>query len=174
MLREAARVAAYLEAQGVACAVIGGVALAAHGIARATLDVDILVADARVLETEFWAGLAAIPPPEVRRGDADDPLLGVVRFMTHALAIDVVVGRPPLAGRVVARRMLVDVAAGRLPFADRGDLVLLKLLAAGPQDLVDIELLLAADPALRTIVEERLSEAPPQVRATWDTRFRAR
>jgi hypothetical protein len=35
--------------------VIGGVALSAHGIARATLDTDVLVADPAVLDPTFWA-----------------------------------------------------------------------------------------------------------------------
>jgi len=171
MLREAAQVVGYLEAHDVACAVIGGVALGAHGIARATLDVDILVADPSVLEPGFWARLAGRRPPEIRRGDPDDPLLGVARFATDTLAVDIIVGRPPLAGDIVSRRILLDVGVGRLPFADRGDLILLKLLAGGPQDLLDIELLLAADPTVRAIVEERLGGAPPHVCETWHARF---
>jgi len=53
---------------------------------------------------------------------------------------------------------------------DAADLVLLKLFAGGPQDLLDVRLLLAAGaPRLRKAVEDRLDEAPASVRAQWRT-----
>jgi hypothetical protein len=61
-----ARVLDYLEAHGVTGALIGGIALSAHGIARATLDADILVADPVVLDRAFWKVPLLTGPPTVR------------------------------------------------------------------------------------------------------------
>jgi hypothetical protein len=44
-MQSATKVLDYLQGRDVACALIGGVALGAHGVARGTLDTDILVAD---------------------------------------------------------------------------------------------------------------------------------
>lgn len=70
-----ARVTGILDAAQVAHAVIGAAALAAAGVVRSSLDLDLLTLDSRVLDRRFWAGLseggAAV---DVRRGDMDDPL----------------------------------------------------------------------------------------------------
>lgn len=44
-----------LERRGSAAALIGAVALAAHGIVRATLDYDLLVLDRGALEAPTWS-----------------------------------------------------------------------------------------------------------------------
>ena len=162
-----AEVIAYLDSRGVACALIGGVALGAHGVARATLDVDVLVADRAVLDPGFWSALHTPSPPEIRHGDPDDPLEGVVRLGGGAEPIDIVVGHQPWTTRVLERRVFLQFAGSRLPLVDRADLIILKLFAAGPQDLVDVQLLLAAEPTVTATVEGRLAEAPARVRAAW-------
>jgi hypothetical protein len=151
------------------CAVVGGVALGAHGVARATLDTDVLVANASVLVRAFWRGLRGVGAAEIRAGDADDPLAGVVRFATEAGCVEVVVGRGAWVRRVLERRMTLRVRRRALPVVDRADLVLLKLFAAGPQDLLDVRLLLAVDETgeLRQTVEARLPEVPAVVRRQW-------
>jgi hypothetical protein len=52
-MSSALRVVRHLEERAVACAVIGGIALGAHGIARSTLDADVLVAEPGVLADDF-------------------------------------------------------------------------------------------------------------------------
>jgi hypothetical protein len=97
-----AQIAAYLRDRNVPCALIGGDALAVHGVPRATLDQDLLAVDARVLDGATWEGLAE-PSLEVdiRRGDADDPLRGVVRITSSRVGrpLDLVVGA--ISGRSV-------------------------------------------------------------------------
>jgi hypothetical protein len=68
---------------------------------------------------------------------------------------------------MLARRAWVEVDEGPLPVVDRADLVVLKLYAAGPQDLVDIQLLVAADPDTRLQVESRLAALPAALRSVW-------
>jgi hypothetical protein len=162
-----AHVIRYLESRGIACALIGGAALSAHGIARSTLDTDLLVADPAVLDPTFWAEVREAGAPEIRHGDADDPLRGVVRLSGNEEAVDVIVGRVPWTRHILARRIQIVVSGCPLPVVDRADLVLLKLFAGGPQDLLDVELLLAGVPTLQAEVEARLSEAPAPVGAAW-------
>jgi len=166
-MNAAVRVIAYLDRKGVVCALIGGVALGAHGIARATLDADLLVADGIVLTREFWRGLTGAGLPEIRRGDADDPLGGVVRFAGDTESVDVLLGRGLWTSQILARRIRLRVQRRAVPVVDRADLVGLKLFAGGPQDLLDVRLLVEADPALTRVVESRLGEAPRSVRQRW-------
>jgi hypothetical protein len=75
------RVAAVLNGAGMAHALIGAVALAAHGVARSTVDQDLLVVDRACLGPALWKPLEDEGiRVEIRRGDVSDPLAGVVRF----------------------------------------------------------------------------------------------
>ena len=66
-----ARVLEVLEGRGARPALIGGMALAAHGVGRATQDFDILVLDAAVLSEKPWTALRESGVEiEIRRGDA--------------------------------------------------------------------------------------------------------
>lgn len=162
------RVMVALAAHGIAHAMIGAAALAASGVARSTLDLDLLTLDPRVLDPHLWtefrtAGIEV----DVRRGDADDPLAGVVRFsMTGERPVDVILGRHPWQRRAVER-------AQRLPDGIRvvlaRDLVLLKLYAGGTQDLWDIRQLVTAlaGTALVANVDADLGDLPADARALW-------
>lgn len=143
-------------------------ALGVHGIARATVDVDLLVADPAVLRPGFWAAGRALGAPIIRRGDSEDPLDEVVRFARRREPVDVLVGRGSWTRQILARRQHVRLGRTALPVVERADLVTLKLFAGGPQDVLDIELLLAADAGgLATTVASRLRDAPPSVRRMW-------
>ena len=152
-------------------ALIGGVALAVHGITRYTQDADLLSADGRILSDAFWEILRKEGTKvEVRRGDADDPLRGVVRLTADGeRAVDVVVGRSAWHEQALSRRRILHVAGEDLPVVDPADLVLLKLEAGGPQDLLDVRLLLAGPEgqAIRANVETRLPSLPSSLRAAW-------
>jgi hypothetical protein len=162
------RVAAMLDAAGVAHALIGATALAAAGVVRSTLDLDLLTVDRRVLQQPFWDALrSAGADVDVRRGDADDPLAGVVRAsMPGERPVDLIVGRHAWQGRAVERAR--TLASGLRVVLPR-DVVLLKLYAGGTQDLWDVRQLLVAidSPALVSQVEEELSDLPPQATVLW-------
>ncbi|MCX6546345.1 MAG: hypothetical protein NTV05_18285 [Acidobacteria bacterium] len=90
------QVTAALDGVGARYALAGAGALAVHGVARSTFDLDLFTTDAAALEPATWARLGADSRVqiEVCRGDADDPLAGVVRLATAGERdIDVVVGR---------------------------------------------------------------------------------
>jgi hypothetical protein len=128
------RVIARLNGAQVAHATVGAAALAAAGVVRSSLDLDLLTLDTRVLDRSFWTELAGTGAAvDVRRGDHDDPLAGVVRATADGeRPVDVIVGRYPWQQRAVDR-------AQALPSGERvvrpRDLVLLKLYAGGTQDL---------------------------------------
>jgi len=169
-------VASELRRRGVAFAVVGAGALAVHGVVRATRDVDLLALDAGCLDDTTWAGLQASGcDVDVRRGDTDDPLAGVVRVRrSDDEQVDVLVGRSPWQAGVLERAVPHTVAGARVPVASRADLVLLKLYAGGPQDAWDVAALLADDEGSTVAheVEQRLPALPPECRALW-VRIRA-
>ena len=128
----------YLQQRTVSHAMIGAAALALHGISRSTFDQDILVTDARVLADAFWRQLDTRAHVDVRRGDADDPLAGVVRLrQDDERDVDLVVGRHGWQEEMLARAELVPHSSG-LRVVRAADLVLLKLYAGGSQDRWDI------------------------------------
>jgi len=161
-------VAAVLRHTRIPHALIGAAAMAAHGVARSTVDQDLLVLDPRCLEPALWADLRASGVRiEIRRGDAEDPLAGVVRFEAEGeLPVDLVVGKsswqiPILEG--------TEQRAGEIPVVTAAHLILLKLYAGGPQDAWDIQQLLATAerPRLVAEVERELGRLPAEPRALW-------
>ena len=170
---------AALDRAGARYALIGAAALAAHGVARSTFDVDLLTTDPRVLDPAVWAEAADDPriTVSVRTGDADDPLAGVIRLEAEGQrAIDVVVGRGDWQAEAVAAARIVEVAGVTVPVVGVADLILLKLYAGGSQDLWDISQLLAAadDPTLIGEVEARLVRLPRDARRAWTQVLRDR
>ena len=162
------RVVALLDERHVPHALVGAAALAAAGIARSTYDVDLLTGDATVLQHEFWSALRddgiAV---DLRRGDADDPLAGVVRFdQAGERPVDLIVGKHEWQQRVVARA--VRPAKGA-PIVTAADLVLLKLYAGGAQDLWDIRALLATPggPDIARQVDREIGSLPAAMSGIW-------
>jgi len=156
-----------LEAAGIRHALIGALALAAYGVNRASVDLDLFVADASCLRPDLWADLRSRGiAVDVRKGDLTDPLAGVVRFQAPGEPpIDIVVGKWAWQTRVLERAEPV----GELLVVRAADLVLLKLYAGGPQDAWDVQQLLARPfrDDLVLEVESRLSELPAQCQNLW-------
>jgi nucleotidyltransferase AbiEii toxin of type IV toxin-antitoxin system len=166
-----ARVVALLRGRGIPFAVVGATALAVHGVSRATRDVDVLVTDPICLADATWATLRqAGVAVTIRRGDADDPLAGVVRCAaSDASPVDVVVGKTAWQARVLERAAPGAIDEVVAPIASVADLVLLKLYAAGPQDAWDIAQLLETGDraALVADVEATLPALPEDARRLW-------
>jgi len=170
MLRLLSEVAGQLTARGIRHALIGAGALAVHGVSRSTFDVDLLVTDPAVLAAGFWSALGAGVAVDARRGDADDPLAGVVRLARPGTrSVDVVVGRGAWQAEALARAPVTALGAVTLPVVTAVDLVLLKLFAGGPQDAWDVAQLLAASDraALARAVELLLPRLPADAAALW-------
>jgi hypothetical protein len=159
-----------LDTAGVRYAVIGAVALAARGVSRSTADVDLLTTERQVLSEPFWnrEGETAFRV-DVRMGDWDDPLAGVVRIGGQE-PIDVVVGKYRWQRDVVHRAERISVRGLTLPIPTASDLILLKLFAGGYRDLVDVRTLLSVG-ARQDLVAEvtaKLSELPREAADAWE------
>jgi len=161
------RVLRILDHLGVQYAVIGAVALAARGAARSTLDFDLFTTDRRIFEPSVWAELGEIV--DIRKGDFDDPLGGVVRIRSKSEQIDIVVGKWKWEQRVIERAEVVDVQGAKLPVLLTSDLILLKLAAGGPIDQQDVIRLLAIGPREELIhdVNEKIGDLPADAQALW-------
>ena len=159
------RVTAILDEHQIAHALIGAAALAARGIARSTYDVDLLTTDLRVLDPRVWDTLPQ-DAVDIRRGDVDDPLAGVIRIAIGMdRPVDVVVGKHQWQQRAVDR---AEAIAGVTRVVLARDLVLLKLYAGGTQDLWDIrELLSLGDSPLREEVTADLAALPTLLQRRW-------
>ena len=166
LLADAVRV---LAARGIEHAIIGAAALAAHGVARATSDLDLLVTDPACLDEALWTPLrAAGASVDLRRGDAADPLAGVIRIRQKEEAtLDVIVGRHRWQADALRRALPTRIGDTDVPAVTAADLVLLKLYAGGPQDAWDIDQLLDAEHSLASEVETRLAALPADCAALW-------
>lgn len=137
-------------------AVMGGLAVSTWGTVRATQDIDVL-ADAtpsplRAASVEtrlarFWE--AKKWRVEWRRGAADDPVPLLVRLGPPAcrhLWIDVVWVHRQWQRNALQRAVPIRIATTEMPVVHPEDLILLKLAAGGPQDLLDVEGIVSAAP----------------------------
>jgi hypothetical protein len=118
-------------------ALIGGFAVSAWGVPRATRDLDFVLAlgscepvtVARRLETDFSPG------------DHTDPLRGVfrtiVRVKDHSIPVQLIL--LPLAWSSIVFREVVSLPIfdTAVPVVSWQSLILMKLYAGGPQDLLD-------------------------------------
>lgn len=152
-LQVAERVAEVLEEHGAPSALIGAMALAAHGYPRMTEDVDLATATdpfgvlpqvARVLESEDLEVNLATP-------DAQDPLGGVLTVASsESDPVQVVNFINPLApGSSLGADAVagaVPVEGSRLKVVDLAHLVALKLYAGGPKSVADVTELLDRNP----------------------------
>jgi predicted nucleotidyltransferase len=160
-----------LDGHGIRYAVIGAIAIAARGAPRSTFDFDLLTTDKRVLQASFWNELTASGVDvDVRRGDVDDPLAGVVRIGRGIDLIDVVVGRWKWQEAIIDRAEFVEIEGidVRLPLTS--DLILLKLAAGGPLDQQDVIRLLDTGSRSHLVheVEEHISDLDADARALWN------
>jgi predicted nucleotidyltransferase len=137
-------VLAVLEAERVDHALIGAAAMAAHGVSRATADVDLLTVEERVLQPKLWRELetrgAAV---RALKGDFEDPLAGSVRLSLEGdRIVDVVVGRYGWQKEIIESAEMTSIGEVTVKVARPAGLVLLKLYASGPKDAWDIRSLM--------------------------------
>lgn len=151
-------------------ALIGGHAMAARGYPRFTIDIDVLTSDTRVLTPSLWTPLVeAGASVDARKGDADDPLAGVVHILlSDGTDIDLVVAKWKWEAAVIERAEPMQVAGTEIKVPLLSDLILLKLAAGGYTDLHDAAALLALSDD-RTIheVERHIADVRPDVRPLW-------
>jgi hypothetical protein len=139
-------------------ALIGGLSLAAWGVVRATQDIDFLVdsepspISVLKLRTELKSFLERQRcHVEWRVGDYDDPVPLLLRIELPraygGLGADILWAHKRWQREALARSITIKLSNQRVQILHPEDLILMKLDAGGPQDLADVEGLLADPPA---------------------------
>jgi hypothetical protein len=125
-------------------ALVGGIAVAAHGFVRATTDIDVVVPSLDLLEplrtalTELGLLNATKAPTKFRR-------IQILRALipqgddAELVVLDVLFAPQALADSIVTRIVTAEIAGDSVPIASVDDLILLKLLRDSPQDRIDID-----------------------------------
>jgi hypothetical protein len=137
---------AVLDDMGFPYAVMGGIAVRAHGLPRATYDVDVTAAIPRERLPEVFAALAdrGYTIPELyERGWVDEvagmPLVKVrVYLQNRGVDVDLFLAEIDFQHKVLERRLRAVTSEGTVWIVSVEDVVLLKLLANRPRDRVDI------------------------------------
>lgn len=132
-----------LEEHGIDYAVCGGLAMAVHGLPRATVDIDLLILaesleQARGLARTLGYTIEAFPMTfsrgavEIRRVSKIDPETGIV------LSLDMLLVTPEIV-EVWQSRIEVSWESGSFWAVSRRGLIALKSFRSSAQDLADIE-----------------------------------
>lgn len=125
-------------------ALIGGFAVAAWGVPRATQDFDF----AAVIGSSDPQAVAASLGGRYEAGDPDDPLRGVIHLSVGAgqksIPLQLVLFPPALADLIFRHVEPVLLMEHRVPVVSWQVLLLLKLYAGGPQDRIDADHILRA------------------------------
>jgi hypothetical protein len=121
---------------------IGGFAVSAWGVPRATQDFDFAIAidqaDPQVLAT-FIGG-------RYQAGEPDDPLRGVVtvsiEVVPEPISLQLIFLPPPLTELAFGHIETLSVLEYSVPVVSWQALIILKLYAGGPHDLLDVHRIL--------------------------------
>lgn len=133
---------AWLRGEGIAGAVIGGVAASILGKPRMTRDVDaVILADDIGWDRVLASSAAYRLAPRV-----DDPLdfarrtrILLLRHVATGVDLDISLGALPFERETVERSTLVDVGSVQIQMATAEDVIVMKALARRPRDIADIE-----------------------------------
>lgn len=132
------------------CALVGGLAVGAHGYVRATTDVDFVT---RIPLKEACERLKAHGvPAELRRGDVLEGDFPCVRATVDGTRVDVM---PPLVALDWEKSIELPMGRrGRLLVVDLAGLIRLKMRAGGPKDLMDVAALVLQHPEHLALARE--------------------
>lgn len=128
-------------------AIMGGIAVRAHGLPRPTFDVDFTLAIPRSRLLELFAAIEDLGysvPEHHARGWVDEvggmPLVKVRLYLEgRGIDADFFLVETDFQHEVIARRITADVEDRRLWVITPEDLILFKLIAARPRDMIDID-----------------------------------
>jgi predicted nucleotidyltransferase len=122
-------------------AVIGAFALSAHGVVRASTDVDVLLFTTpqrlAKLRARFQrAGFGT----ELRRGEADDPIPAMLILSdSHNNHVDLLSGLRGMDPAIFSRSVQVPFMGVNLRIVGREDFIAMKCFAGSPQDILDAQ-----------------------------------
>ena len=138
---------AVLEARGMQCALIGGLAVSLRGQPRMTVDVDLVVLatveEALRLVHELDSTCFEPLFPGVEEVVTKSFILPL-RHRSTGIRVDLAIGMSGFEQRAVHRATPVTIGGTRIPVVSIEDLLVMKALAGRPQDDQDIRGLVAA------------------------------
>jgi predicted nucleotidyltransferase len=142
-----ADVAELLAKRGIRYAVIGAMAAAVHGVVRASLDADAVVAlqvrgAQALLQSLVEEGYEAV----LRTSDVDDPIPALLEVNDrHGNRVDLLIGLRGMDPEMMNRTRQVRLAGTILEIAGREDFIAMKAFAGGPVDLADARAVIDLD-----------------------------
>ncbi|MBK6350108.1 MAG: hypothetical protein V9E93_19585 [Steroidobacteraceae bacterium] len=142
-----ADVAESLARRGVRYAVIGAMAAAVHGVVRASLDADAIVA-LQVCEAQALRQSLLEEGYEValRTGDVDDPIPGLLEIRDrYGNRVDLLLGLRGMDPELLNRTRQVRLGETTLAIVGREDFIAMKAFAGGPIDLADAHAVIDLD-----------------------------
>jgi hypothetical protein len=132
---------------GLTYAFIGGVAMNTWAIPRATFDLDLAIAVSDRTLADLLHRFEAkgfVVDAEFRNGFRDR-IAGMEKVHTFLpigrslLAVDLFLANTPFLESTLARRVVVDLGHGPIQICSAADLILFKLIAGRPKDMLDIK-----------------------------------
>ncbi len=166
-----------LREHGIEHTFVGGLALSAWAIPRATFDLDLVVALPGETQQDLLASLGRLgwTVEEIFERGWRDRMAGIpvihvqIPAERSLIRVDLLIAETPFLQSVLARKVGIDLGQGAVPVCTAADLFLFKLLAWRKKDQVDVENLLwmqgvpdrsyVEDWARRLRLEDRLREA---------------
>lgn len=130
-----------LQGEKIDYAVIGAFALSAHGVVRASTDVDVLLftspQNLARLRTRFQrAGFGT----ELRHGEPDDPIPAMLVLSdSYNNHVDLLGGLRGMDPAIFSRTVEVPFMGVGLRIVGREDFIAMKCFAGGPQDILDAQ-----------------------------------
>jgi predicted nucleotidyltransferase len=130
-----------LQREKVDYAVIGAFALSAHGVVRASTDVDVLLfTTPRVLARLRARFQRAGFGTDLRPGGADDPIPAMLILSdSHNNHVDLLGGLRGMDPAILSRTVEVPFLGVNLHIVGREDFIAMKCFAGGPQDILDAQ-----------------------------------
>lgn len=132
-------ISSFLEARKIEYCLIGGVAVSVHGLPRFTADIELLIESGildleNALEDYFTADVFM----GIEKPGFNDPLGGMIKLKIHAVQVELIIAKTNLQLAALKHCRKVEVLGIPLKIVSAEDLILLKLSAGGPRDLLDI------------------------------------
>ena len=145
-LKDVSKILNRLKRKGVidGYALIGGFAVSVWGIPRGTKDIDFLVSVKSIheLQTFSIALEEAGIKPSLYTGGPSDPVPYLLKAYHKDVPLDMLITTKKWEDEAVAHAVMVDFQGTKIQVIPVEYLILMKLKAGGPKDLLDVEELL--------------------------------
>lgn len=136
-------------------ALIGGLSVSVWGLPRSTKDIDFLVSLVSMdnlcifSETLKRKGLK----PELHKGDYSDPVPYVIKSFYKGVPLDMLITTKKWEDEAVENTIMVDFERSKIPVIAPEYLIVMKLKAGGPRDILDAKELLEINDLDRELLE---------------------